>query len=158
MLDWIIILTLVVVGIGLLVAEVIFIPGTTVVGIAGIGVLVYANYLAFNDLGATSGTVVLVVSIFLSTYAFYRSFKSGAWKRFALKSSNTGKVNEEYPVELQTEQRGVTLSALRPYGKAEFDDKEFEVRTMGDYLSAGTKIKIISIQGKRIYVEPLKDQ
>ncbi len=55
-------------------------------------------------------------------------------------------------------QEGITLSALRPIGKAEFEDKEFEVKTLGNYLETGTPIKIIAIdKSKQIIVEPLSN-
>ena len=45
---------------------------------------------------------------------------------------------------------------LRPMGSAEFSGKIFEVKTNGEYVSNGTKIKIIKVQAKNILVEPIQ--
>ena len=48
---------------------------------------------------------------------------------------------------------GTAISTLKPYGKAEFDDVEYEVRSDGNYINDGEEIVIQRIAGKNIYVE-----
>ena len=50
---------------------------------------------------------------------------------------------------------GKTISTLRPIGKAEFNNKQFEVKTSGDYLDTGTPIRITKIHSNQIIVEPI---
>jgi hypothetical protein len=47
------------------------------------------------------------------------------------------------------------MSTLRPVGKAEFGGKTYEVKTLGNYLEEGRKIRIKHIQSNQIIVEPL---
>jgi len=47
-----------------------------------------------------------------------------------------------------------SLSALRPVGKAEVGGRTFEVKTLGGYVTSGTKIRIIQILSNQIIVEP----
>jgi membrane-bound ClpP family serine protease len=76
------------------------------------------------------------------------------WGRFALKSSNQSKVNEGELEGLAPGQEGVALSALRPVGKAEVGGRTFEVKTLGGYVTTGTKVRIIQILSNQIIVEP----
>ena len=154
--EWLIVLTLIVLGIILIIIEVIFIPGTTIVGIIGFGIAGFGIYLSYVNFGPTTGTTVLLISLLTSAIVLIIALKSGVWKKLALQKTNVGKVNEEYVIKLQTEQQGTAVSALRPVGKAEFDDKEYEVQTIGDYIDAGTKIKVIMIKDRKIFVEPIK--
>jgi membrane-bound ClpP family serine protease len=83
------------------------------------------------------------------------SFKSGVWEKFALKSSINSKFNEGNLADLQVGEEGITISALRPMGKADFRDKIYEVSTLGNFLPSGTKVRISSIKNNKIFIEPI---
>jgi len=153
MIEWLIIITLILTGIALIVAEIIFIPGTTIIGFIGFGFASFGVYLGYSYFGTNTGTIVLITSILVCVVAVGIAFKSGVWKKLSLKKINEGKVNQEFQIELQINQKGRAVSALRPVGKAEFNDKEYEVQTIGDYIDAGSSIKIIMIKNRKIFVE-----
>jgi membrane-bound ClpP family serine protease len=50
---------------------------------------------------------------------------------------------------------GKTTSALRPIGKALLGEKEYEVKTAGDYLDSGSAVRIVKIISNQIIVEPI---
>jgi membrane-bound ClpP family serine protease len=50
---------------------------------------------------------------------------------------------------------GQTVSALRPIGKAELNNQTVEVKTNGDYLDSGSRIRIIKIISNQIIVESI---
>jgi membrane-bound ClpP family serine protease len=52
-------------------------------------------------------------------------------------------------------EEGITVSALRPIGTADFHGKIFEVKTSGEYVSNAIKIKIVKIRVNDILVEPI---
>jgi membrane-bound ClpP family serine protease len=83
------------------------------------------------------------------------SFRSNAWSKFSLKTSSDSKVNEGLMTSLIVGEEGKTISTLRPIGKAEFQSRQFEVKTTGDYLETGKRIRIIQIQSHQITVEPI---
>ena len=60
--DIVIIIALIVAGLLLFMAEVFLIPGLSLAGIASAGCLIYVNYYAFAQLGATGGLVTLIIS------------------------------------------------------------------------------------------------
>lgn len=150
-----VVIALIVVGMVLLVVEVIFIPGTTVVGILGLIFIIVGVAFSYGEFGSEIGNYTLGASAFGFAVALYLSFRKGAWKRFSLKTSIESKVNEGMTQALRPGNEGVAVSALRPMGTAEFDGKIFEVKTNGDYLAAGSKVKVVQIQSNDILVEPI---
>ena len=55
--DWLTIVLLVVSGIALILIEIIFIPGTTIVGFIGVALVIGGVIIAYRDLGSQSGTI-----------------------------------------------------------------------------------------------------
>lgn len=151
----IIIASLIAIGLALLIVEIIFIPGTTVVGILGLIFCGAAVLVAFRHFGNETGFWVLAGTLAASGAALIYSFRSGAWDKLALKTSIQSKVNEGHTAHLRVGDEGITKSVLRPMGKAEFNDLQFEVRTTGAYVEAQKKVKIILVDANQIIVEPV---
>lgn len=155
MADVVMIAVLILIGLALIIAEIIFVPGTTFVGILGLLATGYGIYLTFTKYGSEAGTWVTVGSAVLFGISLYFSFKKGAWDKLSLKDTMQGRVNEGLTSKLQVGQEGITRSAVRPIGKAEFDEVEYEVRSMGNYIDSGTAVRIIKIVNNNIFVEPI---
>ncbi len=152
--EWTAVISLVAIGLILLLVEILFVPGTTLVGLVGFIVLGIGVALSFNYFGKETGWMTLGTTAVIAGLTLYVSFKSNLWSRFALKSTNTSKVNED-PVGLAVGEEGVALSALRPIGKAEIGKRTFEVKTLGAYVETGKRIRIIQINSNQIIVEPI---
>lgn len=153
--DWITVLSLISFGLILLVVEVIFIPGTTVVGIAGLVFMIIGVALSFTYFGDRIGWATVAGTTMATGLLIYYSLRSGFWKRFALKTSMEGRVNQHLTSEISVGQTGQTVSALRPSGKAEIGNKVLEVRTLGDYVEPNTRIRVIKMDLNQIVVEPI---
>ncbi len=156
MIDWLTIVLLVVSGIALILIEIIFIPGTTIVGFIGVALVIGGVIIAYKDLGSQSGTIILVLAIAVGGVVTYFSFKAGVWKKFSLNTTNKSKFNEDLKPGLYLNDKGIAVSDLRPMGKAEFGDRTFEVKTIGNFVKAGTKVKVIKVDNfNTIFVEPI---
>lgn len=155
MVEWITILSLILLGLGVIVIEIIFVPGTTLVGLIGFVLLVLGVGLSFRYFGSTTGWLTTGGTAIASGVVFYLAFKANVWGRFSLKSTSDSKVNEGELSNVTTGAEGMTISALRPVGKAELNHKTYEVRTMGNYVEPGTKIRVTQILSNQIIVEPL---
>ncbi|UXP33608.1 hypothetical protein N6H18_06525 [Reichenbachiella agarivorans] len=153
MIDWIIISFLILAGIGLIIVEIIFVPGTTIVGFGGLFIGLYGVYRSYELFGSEVGHWVLAGSIAACAAAIIYSFNSNAWKRFALKGSINSRVNENLTAQLTAGLEGVTVSSLKPIGKAKFQDIEYEVCSLGNFIEEKRPIKIIKIEINKIYVE-----
>lgn len=155
--DWLPIAAFILIGLVLIIVEIIFVPGTTVVGIAGFLCMGYGIYQSYALYGNSVGTLTLVGSLLVSALLIYFSFRNRSWERFSLKSEMTGKVNEGYGLNVKVGDRGQSVSSLKPIGKALFDDEEVEVRSNGGYVEENQEIEVLRVEGKRIFVKPVKN-
>jgi membrane-bound ClpP family serine protease len=153
MMEWLTISALILIGIGLIIIEIIFVPGTTIVGILGFAMSGYGIYLGYDYFGNTTGHIVLTSSVILAFVCIFYSFKSGAWKKFANKSAIKSKVNEGLTIDLKEGDLGQSTSSLKPIGKGIFNDKEYEVTSQGNFITEKQPIKIIKIEKNKIFVE-----
>lgn len=157
MIEWLIVSSLIVFGLLLIVGEIVFVPGTTIVGVLGLVCLVLGLYKSFEYFEAAvaysilGGTGVLFIGI------LYYVFTTRAWEKFSLKDEIKGKFNSGLTDELKIGDIGETISALKPIGKAEFNNKEFEVKSLGGYVNPKTKIVILKIDKNQITIKPVNN-
>jgi membrane-bound ClpP family serine protease len=152
---WIIILSLLVIGLALIIVELVFVPGTTIVGLLGLVFAIVGIIISYRHFGNEIGFYVLLASLLTTLGAMLYSFRSGAWSKFSLTSSIQSKVNEGIMTAVHVGDEGITVSTLRPMGKAEFNKKTFEVRSGSNYVERGQKVRITEIESHQIIVEPL---
>jgi len=155
MLMWIIIIALLAIGLTLILVELVFIPGTTIVGLLGLVFAIVGIVVSYQHFGDTVGLYVLIGMSCVTLAGLFYSFRSGVWSRFSLKSSMNSKVNEGMLTSVQVGDEGIALSSMRPMGKAEFHGTAFEVKTSGGYLNSGERVRITQIASHQIVVEPV---
>ena len=152
--DWISIIFLILVGLILIYLELLFVPGTTILGLIGLGLCIVGVYLTYDNHGDTAGNWVLVGSALLSIVGLVFIFRAKSWNKFSLKTTNKSKFNDDYYADLTIEMRGLAVSDLKPIGKGEFNNKSYEVRSRGEHIASGSPIKIAKVSGNTIIVEP----
>lgn len=155
--DWFLIIGFILLGIILIVIEIIFVPGTTIVGIGGLACMGYGIYMAFTNFGTSTGVITVIITGIFCLSALVYSLKTRSWEKFSLKSSIDSKFNEEFDQNLQVGEEGESLSSLKPIGKALFNEQEVEVRSMGGYVREKSKVRIIKIEQNKIFVEPISE-
>src|SRR5579872_5978528 len=94
MIEWTTVIALVFLGLVLLVVEIIFVPGTTLVGVLGFVFIILGVGLSFRYFGSEMGWITIGVTSVASGAILYYSFSANVWRKFSLKSSSTSKVNE----------------------------------------------------------------
>lgn len=150
----IIISTIILIGLALTVLELFFIPGTTLVGLLGLIFSIAGVIITYRHYGSDIGLYILISTSLLKIGIIYFTFQRKAWNHFSLKSSIKSKVNEGITDGLEIGNTGITVSTLRPIGKAQFNDREYEVKTSGNYVENGIDIRITQISFNQITVEP----
>lgn len=153
---WLVIAALILVGLLLIIVEIVFIPGTTVVGLFGLIFTIVGIVFSYNHFGSETGFYILLGTTLVTAGTLYLSFRKGAWKKFSHQSAIDSKVNEGMADHLTTGEEGVSISALRPMGSAEFSGKIFEVKTNGEFVDNGVKLRIVKIRSNDILVEPIQ--
>ncbi|MBF9253224.1 NfeD family protein [Pontibacter sp. 172403-2] len=155
LLDWITVIVLIGIGLLLIIVELVFVPGTTVVGVLGFVLTAIGVWIGYSTLGTNTGHVILASAVLIGGLAFFYSFRADSWSRFALKEQNRGRVNEDYQHALVVGEEGKAVSALRPQGTALFGDHHHEVQTQGEFVSSNTAIRIIKLNQNKIIVEAI---
>lgn len=149
-------IALVLVGLGLIAVEVYLVPGFNVVGIFGFIVILFAIGYAFTESGLLGGIYVIVGTAIAGGGLFYWMWTSGAWDRFILGTTITGERPGE---DRETERRakylgktGVAVTPLRPTGVARIDGERIEVATEGDFIAAGSNVRVVAMDRRRFFV------
>lgn len=152
---WIIIIGLLVIGLALIIVEIIFIPGTTVVGVLGFIFAVAGIVICYKHFGSEVGFYTMMGMAVITLVTVFYSFRSGVWTKFSLKTTIDSKVNEGLLSAINIGDEGTSVSTLRPVGKAAFGNRQFEVKTLGNYVESGVPVRIKSILSNQIIVEPI---
>jgi membrane-bound serine protease (ClpP class) len=154
--DIVVLVLLILIGFGLIAAEVYIIPGLNVVGILGILVLIFAIGFAFTSNGLIGGFFALAGTTVLGLVMAFAMWRSGSWEEFVLSTSILP--GREIPDKGQENRgrfigkAGQALTPLRPAGVAEIDGERVEVQTEGGFIAADSRIKVVAIDSRHIFV------
>jgi membrane-bound ClpP family serine protease len=140
-------------GLLFLAAEVIFIPGTTVVGFVGFALLAGGVWLGYRDLGTPTGHYALASVGALAGMILYLGLRPKNLARAALHSVNESSVHDVRRADVPAGTVGRTLSALRPAGTVLFGEERREAVTRGEFVDAGRAVRVLAIEQNRIVVE-----
>jgi membrane-bound ClpP family serine protease len=147
------IVLLIILGFLLLFIEFMIIPGITFAGIGALLLLGGGVFFGYYYHGVTTGNYILL-GTGLSMIVFFASvLKLKTWKRFGLKTEIDGRVGTLDENAVKAGDTGKTISKLSPIGKAMINDTIYEVRSEGAYIDPNREIKVIYIEGNKIFVE-----
>jgi len=154
-----IIIILIVLGILLFVIEFLLVPGVTIAGIGGLILTVFGVYKAFDNFGSNVGVWVLIGTILLSVFVIAMSLRARTWNRLMLKTKIKGTVDTDLTEEqVKPGDLGTTLTRLAPMGKILVNDLVREAKSQEGYIDEHNDIEIVSIEGTRISVKPVKNK
>ena len=154
--SWLLIIILIILGLLFLLLEILVIPGTTLAGIAGFGLLFVGLWQSYASKGIVAGHITLGSTVVLTLILLYFSFKAGTWKRMALKSTIDGKMDQLEGMNINEGDTGITISRLAPSGKAMLNNNIIEVHTYGEFIDQEKEITVISIKNNKIIVTTQK--
>jgi membrane-bound ClpP family serine protease len=147
------IISLIIIGLILVIIEILFVPGTTVVGVVGLIISAVGIFFSFTHFETETAWVILVVAVILNFAALVYGLQSGVWKKMALTSEINSRAHDDRLLGLTIGMEGRTISDLRPFGKAEFENKIYEVKSDSGYVSVGTKVIIAKLKDNTITVK-----
>lgn len=150
--SWLLIVLLIVLGVLFLLLEILVIPGTTLAGIVGFGLLFVGIWQAYASKGIIEGHITLGSTLVITLVTLYYSFKAGTWKRMALKTTVDGKMDQLEGVDIKEGDSGTTVSRLAPSGKAVINNAIVEVHTFGEFIDQEQEIIVKSIKDNKILV------
>ena len=162
---WLVVVTLILIGLAFLLLEILVIPGTGVAGIVGFIVLGIGVWQGYSYYGDTTGHWILGGTILGTVAVLAYSLRAKTWRRVALNSEIDSRVNliDEVNLKLlllllcfyvEEGDEGKTVSRLAPSGKAMFNNEFCEVHTFGAFIDPGKAIIIEKIEDHKIFVKP----
>lgn len=149
------IIAMIVFGLVLMFAEILLIPGVGVAGILGIMSMAGSCYYAFSEFDKTAGFIVLGVNVLLWTLLLIWVLRSKTWKKMALETNITSKVNVP-EVAVTVGDRGIASTRIAPMGNVRFFSHVVEVTAMEGMISAGAEVEVVLIDDKKIFVKECK--
>ena len=148
-----------VLGIGCLIAEA-FMPGFGAPGITGVVLEVITLVMTWFQHGPVATLAMLLIVLLVLAIAISTSLRSitkGRLSKSSLVHSETESNEEGYrsieDLSVFMDKEGTASSVLRPTGIADFDGVRLNVSSEGDYIPAGTKVRIIKVEGAKILVK-----
>jgi len=145
--------SLLVIGVLLVLIEIIFVPGATIVGLLGLVFSALGVVYAFVTFGESTGWYAMGGTVLFNLIVLIIGFRSNVWQRFALKDIMESRSHDDRLLGLEIGQKGKTISDLKPYGKAMFDDKIFEVKSENGFMSPNTEVYIYKLENNRILIK-----
>ena len=154
-------------GLALLLLEILVIPGFGVVGVGGIGFIVYGLYLLLLPevpVGeeildqAMDGFLIGIVGAIIGLYLLGRiMIKTKFWEQ--LTAPDVQKKEDGYTNTFGWEslmgENGISDSDLHPSGWVKVANQRVFVVSEGDFIEKGTHVQILSVDGNRILVREL---
>lgn len=158
--------------------ELFVIPGFGVTGVTGVLLIISSIVLAsqtfiiphtvsdFESLGQSAMVMgaTAVVAIGLATF-LGRYFDSlPMFRRMVLPPPKNPESLDEFSETSNPlpgnrgwllDQEGIATTFLRPAGKARFRDETVDVVTEGSFISSGSRVRVISVQGNRVVVKEI---
>jgi membrane-bound serine protease (ClpP class) len=135
------------------------VPGHGLPGILGAGALLVAVLLAFGLPFLFVGVETIATAIVLTVIGFtltVRAVPQNAWaQRLALSAAQGPEYVTSADFGALRGRAGTATSFLRPAGIASIDGRRIDVLTAGEFIAAGTPIRVVRVEGARIFVEPL---
>ena len=148
---------LILVGLVLIFAEILLIPGVGVAGILGLLSMGGSCFYAFNQMGSTAGAIVTAINALLIVALTVWVLRAKTWKRLTLDTNIDSKAVSSDGV-ISVGERGKTVTMLAPMGMVLFDADSVEVKALEGMIDPGVEVEVVMIEDNRIYVKPVGEE
>lgn len=152
------VIALAVFGVAAIFFELHVLPGHGIPGVLGALALAAAIVLSFGTMYFFIALETLATAIVLTVIAYSLLVKvmpENAWiKRLTLAAEQGPEYVASADFTYLRGQSGTATSFLRPAGVAAIAGHRVDVLTEGDFIAAGTPIRVVRVEGARIFVEP----
>lgn len=151
------IIVLILVGLVLIFAEILLIPGVGIAGVLGLLSMGGSCFYAFHELGTTTGIIVTAVNAVLIVGLTIWVLRAKTWKKFTLNTNIDSKAFSLEGAKIAIGDRGKTITRLAPMGTVRFGEDTYEAKALEGMIDPGTEVEIVLIEDNKIYVEPYSD-
>lgn len=152
------IISLVIVGLILILAEILLIPGVGIAGVLGVLSMGGSCFYAFHEFGNLTGGVVTGINAILLVVLLVYVLRAKTWKRMTLETNIDAKAVADESAVVAVGDKGRTLTRLAPMGSVRFGDNVAEVKAIEGMIDPGTDVEVVMIEDSRIVVRTARDE
>lgn len=145
------VISLIIIGLLLMFAEILIIPGVGIAGILGVAAMAGSCVYAFLEIGQTAGVIVTAVNAVLLVVITIWVLRAKTWERLALATNIESKAIVP-EAEVVPGTVGVTVTRLAPMGTARFGDLRLEVTAREGIIDPGVEVEVVEVDGIKVYV------
>lgn len=142
----------IIIGLLLLFAEILIIPGVGVAGILGVLSLVGSCVYAFLEVSTTAGIITTVSVVVLLVVMTIYVLRAKTWKRISLNTNIDSKAISD--VKVSVGDSGKTITRLAPMGQAVIRGESTEVKALEGMIDSNVEVVVVMIDDNKIYVKP----
>jgi membrane-bound ClpP family serine protease len=151
------VIVLIVLGILLLVAEVVVLPGFGFAGIAGGASVIIGIILAYG-IGAVTGHITVFATLILCIIAMYFSLRAKTWQRLSLNKSIDGAVDvSPSQKNIQIGDEGIAITRLSPMGKVRIKNVDLEARSILGFIEHNARIVVLKFEDSKVIVKKVEN-
>lgn len=145
------IITLILLGLLLVLAEILLIPGVGIAGVLGLLAMGGSCAYAFMEMGNMTGIIVTSVNAVLLVALIIWVLRAQTWKRLSLETNIDSKAVVP-EVEVSVGDKGRSVTRLAPMGTVRFGDNSLEATSMEGLIDPGMDVQVVAIEDAKIYV------
>lgn len=151
------IIVLILVGLVLIFAEILLVPGVGLAGILGLLSMGGSCFYAFHQMGTVTGAVVTCLNALLIAALTIWVLRAKTWKRFTLNTNIDSKAVGNDIEMPRIGDRGKAMTRLAPMGSVRVKDYVFEAKALEGMIDSGADIEIALIEDNKVYVRPVEE-
>ncbi|MDR3227774.1 MAG: NfeD family protein [Prevotellaceae bacterium] len=147
------IIVLIVLGVLLLVAEIVVLPGFGFAGIAG-GISIIVGIIMSYNISSIAGHITVFATIVLCVIAMRFSLRAKTWRRLALNKSIDSTVDVSPSLKnIQIGDEGISITRLSPTGKVRIKNIDVEARSILEFIEHNKEIVVIKFEDSKVIVK-----
>ncbi len=150
---WLVVLSLILAGIVFLLLEIMVVPGATVVGLFGVGLVIAGVVVSFNHYGTEIGIMTILGTLAVSLVSIGIALRSNTWRKAMHSSALEGRVNVVEADRVVKGDEGIAITRLNPMGKALIKEDYYEVTSKDNLIAENTPIVVVKVDGNKIIVK-----
>jgi membrane-bound ClpP family serine protease len=145
---------LILLGVILFLMEVLVIPGIGFAGIGSFVLIAFGVFLSYQHYGNEIGNYTLFGSLVFFVGMTIYALRAKTWKRLTLESAIDSRVNVLTKEEVAVGDEGIAVSRLAPMGKVQINNRIYEGKSLGEYITENTPIVVLKVNESNVIVKP----
>jgi len=152
--DIFITVSLLILGILLVLAEIFLLPGVTIAIVGGAIFVGGGLFYAYTHLGAEGGNIALFATVITFLFTFFWVIKSKAINKIGLHTDIDSTVADKKLMDgIKVGDEGITVSRLNPIGKVKVNQLTVEAKSLGEFVDDSVEVVVLKVYPTQIVVK-----